>query len=83
MKPFFTQIDIPEYWTAEQAYAISDFFDSIMSAIWEVHDQKIVEVIVKNNEIINSDPIETELRSADDHRSGSDNFISNDDDLPF
>jgi len=83
MKHFFTQIDIPEYWTAEQAYAISDFFDSIMSAIWEVHDQKIVEVIVKNNEIINSDPKEKEFRSSGKQRAGSDNFTPNDDDIPF
>ena len=45
------RVTIPKEWTAEQAHAVSEFLNTIDAAIWEVHDNKIIEQVQRQNEI--------------------------------
>jgi len=83
MIPSSIKIEIPTDWTADQAYAVSDFIDALLTAIWEVHDQKIVDVIIKRNNCLEFPPSLDEHRPADAVWAGSDNPQANDDDIPF
>ena len=37
------ELTVPKYWTGKQAQAVSEFLESIMTAIWEVHGDEIDE----------------------------------------
>jgi len=42
---------VPHHWTAEQASLFTDFFGDILQAIWDEHDDAIVEIIVEHGRI--------------------------------
>ena len=70
MKPI-TQIPIPKYWTGDEATAVLEFLDDINTAIWNAHEEKILNAM-KQQHI-------TRKHSAKD--DGED--LQLDDDLPF
>lgn len=38
------KIPIPRHWTAEQADAVCEFLHDIISVIWEVHENALIEM---------------------------------------
>lgn len=39
-------VNIPENWTGEEATLVHDFLADVMEAIWECHEDKMVETIM-------------------------------------
>jgi hypothetical protein len=68
------KIQIPTHWSAEQAQTVWEFLQEICSAIWDVHDQNLVDLYLKEQAILD--------RSAPtDDDPQNHNF--EDDDIPF
>ena len=63
------KVRIPQNWTGEQAKLILEFLEEITTAIWDVHDQKLIKAIQKEKSL--------PIRAA----RGIDHL--NEDDLPF
>ena len=38
-------VKIPENWTGKEAVAVYDFLADVMEAIWERHDEQMVEIL--------------------------------------
>ena len=51
LRDILSKITIPPDWTGEQAWAVVEFIDEISSAIWNVHDEKIVAAIQKDSQL--------------------------------
>ena len=68
---FSSSIHIPMNWTAEQATAVIDLLDEISTVIWNLHDEKIIEEMRKNQ--ILSEHAEYDMDDPDPL----------DDDIPF
>jgi len=47
MRYFFTKLQIPKWWSGEQAHAVVELLDLISTAIWDVHELKIIEAMHK------------------------------------
>ncbi|MCP4606073.1 MAG: hypothetical protein GY847_37110 [Proteobacteria bacterium] len=45
MNPYSINVSIPKDWTGEQALAVIDIIDEISTAIWNLHDEKILKAI--------------------------------------
>ena len=87
MKSILTKVTIPLEWTGEHALTVVDFLDEISTAIWEVHDQKIVDAMNKR-ELLLENPIPDEdegrpLRPEDDLYHNRPATPLSDDDYPF
>lgn len=39
----FSSVPIPSHWTAQQAQAVIGFLEDICLAIWDVHEQALIE----------------------------------------
>ena len=48
----WTKIHIPPEWTAEQAHAVVEFLDDLSTAIWEIHEDKILEAMTKKETLL-------------------------------
>lgn len=55
MHDSFSTISIPKDWTGEQANAVFDFLEDILTAIWETHETALIEILLKNRELDNCD----------------------------
>lgn len=65
-------VSIPTTWTAEQAVAVVDFLDTLLSVIWELHGDAMAEVIAEQSR---------RLIAEQDYEAWSNAQI--DDDIPF
>ncbi len=61
MRYFFTKMQIPEWWSGEQAYAVADLLDIISTAIWDVHERKIIAAMHKREPMPEQIPKEDDL----------------------
>ncbi len=43
-------VQIPENWTAKEALAVYDFLADVMEAIWERHDDQMLELLHNEEE---------------------------------
>jgi hypothetical protein len=51
MRYFFAKQQIPKWWTGDQAHAVVDLLDVISTAVWDVHEDKIIEAMHKREDI--------------------------------
>ena len=70
-------VDIPDYWTAEEALIVSSFFEAVVSAIWDRHGCEMAGILSRLNELEQAQ----EAHEADD--GGGDSDPEDDDDIPF
>ncbi len=87
MKSILTKVSIPPEWTGEQVLAVVEFLDEISTAIWETHDQKIVDAMNKRDWLLEH-PIHDEdegrpLKPEDDLYYNQLAAPVSDDDYPF
>jgi hypothetical protein len=68
------KIHIPKDWTGEQAKAVWEFLEEICTAIWDVHDLKLLDAFQKEESLLERSA------SADDRLIDDDHF---EDDIPF
>jgi len=54
MRYFFAKQQIPKWWTGEQAHAVVDLLDVISTAVWDVHEEKIIEAMHKREDMLQS-----------------------------
>ena len=52
MRYFFAKLQIPEWWTGAQAHAVVDLLDVISTAVWDVHEEKIIEAMHKREDML-------------------------------
>ncbi len=50
-KQMVTKIEIPKELTGKQATAVLKLLDNISTAIWEIHETKILKTIQQQNQI--------------------------------
>ena len=43
-------VDIPENWTGKEAIVVYDFLADIMEAIWERYEDKMVEILMQEED---------------------------------
>jgi hypothetical protein len=43
-------VKIPENWTGKEALAVYDFLADVMEAIWERHDDQMLEILCNEEE---------------------------------
>ena len=48
---FFAKQLIPKNWTGEQAHAVVELLDTINAAVWDVHEEKIIDAMLKQNTV--------------------------------
>ena len=87
MKSILTKVTIPPEWNGEQTLAVVEFLDEISTAIWETHDQKIVDAMNKRDLLL-AHPIPDEdegqpLKPEDDLYYNRPAPSVSDDDYPF
>jgi hypothetical protein len=84
MRYFFAKLQIPQEWTGEQAHAVVDLLDVISTAVWDVHELKIIEAMHKQETML-----ERAAKENDDEMPPdaiyvrSQNPSDSDDDIPF
>lgn len=60
------ELTIPKSWNGQQAYAVAEFLESIITAIWDVHGDGIIALIdAKRNEPQNLKQIQTPTTTED------------------
>ncbi len=64
-------LSIPKHWTGAEANAVLEFLDNINTAIWNAHEEKILNVMQKQEFL-------REHNAKDDKEN-----LQLDDDLPF
>ncbi len=69
---YSSTINIPSHWTGEQASAVLCLLDEIYTAIWNIHDDKILEAMLDEQALL-------------DHVENEEDFspCPIDDDIPF
>jgi len=43
-------VKIPENWTGKEALAVYDFLADVMEAIWECHEDQMIEILCNEEE---------------------------------
>ena len=51
MRYLFAKLQIPEWWSGNQAHAVVDLLDVISTAVWDVHEEKIIEAMHKRQDM--------------------------------
>ena len=87
MNSLLTKVTIPPEWTGEQVLAVIEFLDEISTAIWETHDQKIVDAMNKHESLLEHPILDEEegrpLSPEDDLYCNRPDPSVSDDDYPF
>jgi hypothetical protein len=85
MSSVLTKLTIPPEWTGEQVLAVVEFLDEISTAIWEVHDQKILDAMNKREreESVPDEEDGRPLKPEDDLYYNKTKSPFSDDDYPF
>ncbi len=47
-----TKVSIPPDWTGDQANAVIELLDDISTAIWEVHEKKIIDAMHRQESML-------------------------------
>lgn len=65
------EIPIPMDWTGDQAKAVWEFFGTLAAAVWDTHEEEIIEVF------------EDEILEAEMKQKCKINYPKSKDDIPF
>lgn len=60
---------IPDHWSPQQAFAVSEFLGSLHHAIWQIYEKPLVDIILN--------------QSTDDHHDNDTLDHDLNDDIPF